>query len=84
MSNSYKKSNWRPIADSRTMKEWRAEANRKLRRKVKTTLRIADLDDGIFDLEVRDVSDIWGSPSDGYIYWNVSDYCDDAYKFYMK
>ena len=83
MSNSYKKSNWRPIADS-NMREWRAQVNRKLRRKVKCALREFDVDDAILDLDVKDVSDIWGSPSDGYIYWNPQDYCDAAYKFYMK
>ena len=51
---------------SRTQKEWRREYNRCLRHRNKIRVRQNEE-----PLGVRDVSDIWTSPSDGWIaYWD--------------
>lgn len=66
MSRSRRKS---PIRKSSggNLKQWRSEANRRLRRSNRIKLHIGDED----FLTLRNVSDIWASPADGYIaHWN--------------
>jgi hypothetical protein len=87
MSKSYYKSNVRKIATGKTMGKWKAGANRKLRRIVKTSLAHGDLE-AVADLGVRDVSNIWSSPADGHS-WNDPKIIDEIFgdarhKFYNK
>lgn len=66
MSRSYRHN---PVLQtcSRTQKEWRREYNRCLRHRNKILLHVGEED----FLRVRDVSDIWTSPSDGWLtYWH--------------
>lgn len=87
MSKSYYKSNVRKIATGKSMGQWKTEANRKLRRIVKTKLAHGDLE-AVADLDVRDVSNICLSPSDGHS-WNdpkiINElFGDNRHKFYNK
>lgn len=64
MSRSYKKP-FGPVARGSSMKKWRSESNRIIRR----DKRYKDISDGN---AYKKINDVWGSPSDGKMYYGES------------